>query len=119
MFRQALSTSTRSAARASAKQRGTVAQIRFASGGSSYNQPTGYLFGEKVPKGGKRQKEDWENMYYIGLFGGMAFAGIVLMYKPDTSIQSWAMVEARKRLEASGDVWQYKPSPNSGHPNGV
>lgn len=29
-------------------QRGTVAQARFASGGSSYNQPTGYLFGEKV-----------------------------------------------------------------------
>lgn len=23
-------------------------------------------------------------MYYIGLFGGMAFAGLVLMYKPDT-----------------------------------
>lgn len=23
-------------------------------------------------------------MYYFGLFGGMAFAGLVLMYKPDT-----------------------------------
>lgn len=29
------------------------------------------------------------------------------------------MAEAKKRLEASSDVWQYKPSPNSGHPNGV
>lgn len=112
-------------------KRATVAQTRFASGGSSYNQPTGYLFGEKVSsqlhrtnlkflnsirhgslprgnrafasvtdpltpsfhcgvssiqvaKGQKRQKEDWENMYYFGLFGGMAFAGLVLMYKPDT-----------------------------------
>ncbi|SPO19796.1 uncharacterized protein UTRI_00188_B [Ustilago trichophora] len=116
MFRQALSTSTRAAAR---MQRGTVAQTRFASGGSSYNQPSGLLFGEKVPKGQKRQKQDWENMWYFGLFGGMAFAGVVLMYKPDTSIQTWAMAEAKKRLEASGDVWQYKPSPNSGYPNGV
>lgn len=23
-------------------------------------------------------------MYYFGLFGGMVFAGVVLMYKPDT-----------------------------------
>ncbi|SNX81462.1 uncharacterized protein MEPE_00167 [Melanopsichium pennsylvanicum] len=116
MFRYAVTSSTRAAAR---MHRGTVAQTRFASGGSSYNQPTGLLFGEKLPKGGKRQKEDWENMYYFGLFGGMAFAAIVLMYKPDTSIQTWAMAEAKKRLESSEDTWQYKPSPNSGHPNGV
>ena len=99
-------------------------------------------------------------MYYLGLFGGMVFAGVVLMYKPDTryvaisglytirsclcllttylphshssnssrmmgplwqrySIQTWAMGEAKKRLESSGDEWQYKPSPNSGHPKGV
>lgn len=38
----------------------------------------------QVPKGQKRQKENWENMWYLGLFGGMAFAGVVLMYKPDT-----------------------------------
>ncbi|SPO43076.1 uncharacterized protein PSANT_00760 [Moesziomyces antarcticus] len=119
MFRQALSTSARPAARGAALQRGTAAQARFASGGSSYNQPTGYLFGEKVPKGQKRQKENWENMWYFGMFGGMAFAAVALMYKPDTSIQTWAMAEAKKRLEASGDEWQYKPSPNSGHPNGV
>ncbi|GAC73388.1 hypothetical protein PANT_9d00081 [Moesziomyces antarcticus T-34] len=119
MFRQALSTSARPDARCAALQRGTAAQARFASGGSSYNQPTGYLFGEKVPKGQKRQKENWENMWYFGMFGGMAFAAVALMYKPDTSIQTWAMAEAKKRLEASGDEWQYKPSPNSGHPNGV
>ncbi|TKY90180.1 hypothetical protein EX895_000178 [Sporisorium graminicola] len=119
MFRQTLSSSARPAARIAALQRSTIAQTRFASGGSSYNQPTGLLFGEKVPKGQKRQKEDWENMYYFGLFGGMVFAGVVLLYKPDTSIQTWAMSEAKKRLESSGDVWQYKPSPNSGHPNGV
>lgn len=29
------------------------------------------------------------------------------------------MKEAKERLEASGEVWQYKPSPNSGYPNGV
>lgn len=48
MFRQALASSTRPAARVAALQRGTVAQTRLASGGSSYNQPTGLLFGEKV-----------------------------------------------------------------------
>lgn len=29
--------------------------------------------------------EDWEMPYYIGMFGGMALAGVLLYYKPDTS----------------------------------
>ena len=29
-------------------------------------------------------KEDWENIWYIGMFGTMAFAGVMLYYKPDT-----------------------------------
>ncbi|PWZ02883.1 hypothetical protein BCV70DRAFT_214386 [Testicularia cyperi] len=119
MFRQAASSSARAATRSLAASRAGAAQVRYASGGSAYNQPTGYIFGEKIPKGQKRQKENWENMWYFGLFGGMAFAGLVLMYKPDTTIQTWAMAEAKKRLESSDQVWQYKPSPNSGHPNGA
>jgi hypothetical protein len=37
------------------------------------------------PAGQKRVKEDWENLYYYGFFGGMILAGFVLVYKPDTS----------------------------------
>ncbi|KAK0550149.1 hypothetical protein OC846_003774 [Tilletia horrida] len=93
---------------------------RYASGGSSYNQPTGYLYGEKPPpKGQKREKEDWENLWLYGMFGGMALATVVLMYRPDTTIQTWAMGEAKKRLAESGEEWKYKPSPNSGYPNGI
>ncbi|KAL9938998.1 hypothetical protein V8E36_001811 [Tilletia maclaganii] len=97
-----------------------AAARRYASGGSSYNQPTGYLFGEKPPpKGQKREKEDWENIWMYGMFGGMAFAGIVLLYRPDTTIQTWAMGEAKKRLAESGETWKYKPSANSGYPEGI
>lgn len=29
-------------------------------------------------------KEDWENIYYIGMFGTMGVAAVLLYYKPDT-----------------------------------
>jgi len=29
-------------------------------------------------------KEDWENVWYYGMLGGMGFAGVMLYYKPDT-----------------------------------
>ncbi|KAK0533732.1 hypothetical protein OC834_000827 [Tilletia horrida] len=97
-----------------------AAARRYASGGSHYNQPSGYLFGEKPPpKGQKREKEDWENIWMYGMFGGMAFAGVVLLYRPDTTIQTATMGEAKKRLAESGEVWQYKPSANSSYPNGI
>lgn len=35
--------------------------------------------------GQKRVKEDWENIYYWGMGGGMALAAVLLYYKPDTS----------------------------------
>jgi hypothetical protein len=77
---------------------------RFASHGTQYNEPSGWLFGEKVrtsqhvrfhpnllspspkppPPGQKRQKEEWENVWYIGMFGTMAVATVLLYYKPDT-----------------------------------
>ncbi|KAH8081889.1 ESSS subunit of NADH:ubiquinone oxidoreductase-domain-containing protein [Filobasidium floriforme] len=83
----------------------------------SYHQPSGYIFGEKPPPAGqKRVKEDWENLYYYGFFGGMVLAGFVLVYKPDTSIQAWATTEAQRRLEESGE-WEkikYKPSGSEG-----
>ena len=78
---------------------------RFASHGApQYNEPSGWLFGEKVssisadvgdigdrcsssqppPPGQKRQKEDWENVWVVGMFGTMALATVLLYYKPDT-----------------------------------
>jgi hypothetical protein len=75
-------------------------------------------------------KEDWENIWYIGMFGTMAFAAVMLYYKPDTryviirssqdlfqincaSIQTWALKEAKERMEARGEKYQYVPSSTS------
>lgn len=35
------------------------------------------------------------------------------------SVRVWAAPEAEKRLDESGLEWRYKPSPNSGYPNGI
>jgi len=85
---------------------------RFASHGApQYNEPSGWLFGEKPPPPGqKRQKEDWENIWVIGMFGTMGLATVLLYYKPDTSIQTWALKEAKERMEARGEKYEYKPS---------
>ncbi|KAK0198387.1 uncharacterized protein ARMOST_09026 [Armillaria ostoyae] len=88
---------------------------RYASHGTpQYNEPSGFLFGEKPPAPGqKRVKEDWENIWYIGMFGTMAFASVMLYYKPDTSIQTWALEEAKQRMEARGEKYKYEPSQKS------
>ncbi|TFK77033.1 Ndufb11, NADH dehydrogenase 1 beta subcomplex subunit [Pluteus cervinus] len=88
------------------------ASRRFASHDAPhYNEPSGYLFGEKpLPPGQKRVKEDWENIWYLGMFGSMAFASVMLYYKPDTSVQSWALNEAKARMEARGEKYLYEPS---------
>jgi len=84
---------------------------RFASHGAPhYNEPTGYLFAEKPPAPGqKRVKEDWENIWYFGMFGSIGLATVLLYYKPDTSIQGWALKEAKARMEARGEKVQYEP----------
>ncbi|ESK87879.1 nadh dehydrogenase 1 beta subcomplex [Moniliophthora roreri MCA 2997] len=85
---------------------------RFASGGAPhFNEPSGWLFGEKpLPPGQKRVKEGWENIWYIGMFGSMAFAAVMLYYKPDTSVQTWALKEAKERMEVRGEKYKYEPS---------
>jgi hypothetical protein len=76
-----------------------------------YNEPSGYLFGEKpTPPGQKRVKEDWETIWHVGMFGTMGLTAVLLYYKPDTSIQSWALKEAKQRMEARGENYEYKPS---------
>lgn len=49
-------------------------------------------------------------IYYIGMFGGIALATATYIYKPDTSIQTWALQEAKQRMEARGEAVEYKPS---------
>ena len=124
---------------------------RFASHGAPhYNEPTGYLFGEKVrttafcpllpinfalakqppAPGQKRVKEDWENIWYFGMFGSIGLAALLLYYKPDTrcasvslapfrirsytgtrSIQGWALKEAKARMDARGEKVHYESPP--------
>lgn len=77
-------------------------------------------------------KEDWENIWYIGMFGGMIGVTVLLYYKPDSacvcfciylslrvltqllldilSVQNWALKEAKQRMEARGEQTEYKPS---------
>ncbi|GJE87584.1 ESSS subunit of NADH:ubiquinone oxidoreductase [Phanerochaete sordida] len=76
--------------------------------GPQYNEPSGFLFGEKpLPPGQKRKKEDWENMWYAGMYGTFALAAVLLYYKPDTSVQAWAIQEAKARMEARGEKTEY------------
>jgi len=44
------------------------------------------------------------------MFGAMATAGVLHYYKPDTTIQTWALAEAKARMEARGEDYKYKPS---------
>jgi len=76
-----------------------------------YNQPSGNLFGEKpLPVGQKRKWEDWESIWYFGFFGSIVFGGIMRMYRPDTSIETWAKKEADKALQEEGKVPAFTPS---------
>ncbi|OXV10029.1 hypothetical protein Egran_02214 [Elaphomyces granulatus] len=78
----------------------TRSNLNAADHGNHYDPPTGYLFG--VKPGQKYVKEGWENIFYFGFIGSLVVAGIAYVFKPDTSIQTWALEEARRRLEAEG-----------------
>ncbi|KAJ7181734.1 ESSS subunit of NADH:ubiquinone oxidoreductase-domain-containing protein [Mycena crocata] len=86
--------------------------VRFASHGApQYNEPTGLLFGEKPPPPGQqRKKQPWETLWYTGMYGTMLFGGLLLYFKPDTSIQTWALKEAKHRMDARGEKYKYEPS---------
>ncbi|CAG7939142.1 unnamed protein product [Penicillium salamii] len=78
----------------------TQPSLRAADHGDHYDPPTGWLFG--VKPGQKYEKEGWENIWYYGFIGSFLVAGVAYVFKPDTSIQTWALEEARRRLEAEG-----------------
>ncbi|CAD6569839.1 MAG: hypothetical protein ASARMPREDX12_003095 [Alectoria sarmentosa] len=67
---------------------------------SHYDPPSGWLFG--VPPGEKYKNEGWENSWVYGFWGSLLLGIVAYAYKPDTSIQTWALEEARRRLEAEG-----------------
>jgi len=44
------------------------------------------------------------------MFGAMLFASVMLYYKPETDIQTWALKEAKERMEARGEKYKYEPT---------
>ncbi|TGJ79233.1 hypothetical protein E0Z10_g9529 [Xylaria hypoxylon] len=97
--RAALHQSTQSTTNSSTRQF-TASARTSASHGPQYDPPTGWLFG--VKPGEKYQKEGWETPFFYGFCGSLLLAGVAYGFKPDTSIQTWALEEARRRLEAEG-----------------
>ncbi|KAK0707476.1 NADH:ubiquinone oxidoreductase 11.6kD subunit [Lasiosphaeris hirsuta] len=82
---------------------------RVSGGGAQYDPPTGWLFG--VKPGEKYEKEGWENLFFYGFYGSLGVFAVAYAFKPDTSIQTWALEEARRRLEAEGILED--PNPES------
>ncbi|KAL2119724.1 hypothetical protein VTJ04DRAFT_6685 [Mycothermus thermophilus] len=78
-------------------------------GGMEYDPPTGWLWG--VRPGEKYEKEGWENLFIYGFWGSLIVFMIAYAFKPDTSIQTWALEEARRRLEAEGILEDPNPNP--------
>ncbi|KAI5289626.1 hypothetical protein KEM54_003540 [Ascosphaera aggregata] len=77
----------------------TQADLRSAHG-DHYDSPTGWLFG--VKPGHKYVKEGWEGLFMYGVWGSLIATGVAYTFRPDTSIQTWALEEARRRLEKEG-----------------
>ncbi|CAH0052725.1 unnamed protein product [Clonostachys solani] len=81
---------------------------RQGGGGQQWDPPTGWLWG--IKPGEKPEPEGWEWPMYI-FCGALAAATVALAFKPDTTVSTWALEEARRRLEAEGIL----PDP---YPNG-
>jgi len=64
-----------------------------------YDVAGGYLFG--VKPGERREREGWEWMYYIFMFGGMAFITVGLFLKPggNDTMGQWAQQEIKLRKQ--------------------
>ncbi|KOS22715.1 hypothetical protein ESCO_003829 [Escovopsis weberi] len=66
---------------------------------SHFDSPGGWLWG--IKPGEKPEAEGWEWPMYI-FCGSLVATGIAFAFKPDTSVSTWALEEARRRLEAEG-----------------
>ncbi|KAI1638197.1 ESSS subunit of NADH:ubiquinone oxidoreductase-domain-containing protein [Biscogniauxia mediterranea] len=101
LLRSTTTTTTNTTCPSAVTQRTFSATARApASHGPQYDPPTGWLFG--VKPGEKYQKEGWETPFFYGFCGSLVLAAVAYGFKPDTSIQTWALEEARRRLEAEG-----------------
>ncbi|KAK3191430.1 hypothetical protein K4F52_002641 [Lecanicillium sp. MT-2017a] len=78
-------------------------------GESQFDPPSGWLWG--IKPGEKAEPEGWEWPMYI-FCGSLVVAGVALAFKPDTSVSTWALEEARRRLEAEGVL----PDPSASQP---
>ncbi|KAI9827535.1 MAG: hypothetical protein M1832_004885 [Thelocarpon impressellum] len=83
----------------------------LASGDSHYDAPTGNLF--NVPPGETYKKEGWETVWVWGFFGSLGLAAAAYVFKPNTAIQTWALEEARRRLEVEGILADDEAAPSS------
>ncbi|EPE04844.1 nadh ubiquinone oxidoreductase subunit [Ophiostoma piceae UAMH 11346] len=105
----AASTFSSSSSTAIARRTFTSSVRRQGDHGSQYDPSGGWLFG--VKPGEKYKPEGWEKPFFWGFCGSLIVFVCVLPFKPDTSIQTWALEEARRRLEVEGILPD--PFPNS------
>ncbi|RMD43903.1 hypothetical protein DV735_g1242, partial [Chaetothyriales sp. CBS 134920] len=68
--------------------------------GDHYDPPGGWLWG--VRPGEKYEKEGWERIFTWFYIVPIVVGTIVYVNKEDTTIQTWALEEARRRLDKDG-----------------
>ncbi|KAF1814231.1 NADH:ubiquinone oxidoreductase 11.6kD subunit, partial [Eremomyces bilateralis CBS 781.70] len=78
----------------------TTTLPRPSGGEPHYEPPSGWLWG--IQPGQKYESEGWENVFIYGFMGSFGLLAVAYAFKPDTSIQTWAIEEARRRLEKEG-----------------
>ncbi|TQS31644.1 hypothetical protein Golomagni_08068 [Golovinomyces magnicellulatus] len=88
-------------ARQPATMRTLSVTARRQGGGAQFDPPSGWLWG--IKPGEKVESEGWEWPMYL-FCGSLVVTGIALAFKPDTSVSTWALEEARRRLEADGVI---------------
>ncbi|KAJ9606255.1 hypothetical protein H2200_009216 [Cladophialophora chaetospira] len=93
--------SIRTATTAHNEHRGDDTHGHHASGGHDdhFDAPSGWLWG--LRPGEKYEKEGWEGLAWVFVASWVVAIAAYTM-KEDTSIQTWALEEARRRLEKEG-----------------
>lgn len=65
-------------------------------------------FSQPPAPGQKRVKEDWENIWYFGMFGSIGLAAVLLYYKPDTRCAATLFSSHHNRNRSCGRGLAYK-----------
>ncbi|KIW71809.1 hypothetical protein PV04_00042 [Phialophora macrospora] len=93
-------TSIRTATTAHNEHRGDDSHGHHASGHDDhFDPPAGWLWG--IRPGEKYEKEGWEGLAWVFVASWVVAIAAYTM-KEDTTIQTWALEEARRRLEKEG-----------------